>query len=93
MPAGPRSGRSALRSSDRLPGDVDFGPPGASGKVLDRVTVPVARREVHRAEVAAGAQRGIDQADASKNSAQSNVAIVRMLVITLRTVTFIAAWR
>ena len=29
----------------------------------------------------------------SKNSAQSNVDIVRMLVITLRTVTFIAAWR
>ena len=28
----------------------------------------------------------------SKNSAQSKAAIVRMLVITLRTVTFMAAW-
>ena len=28
----------------------------------------------------------------SKNSAQSKVAITRMLVITLRTVTFMAAW-
>ena len=44
--------RGTLRSGNRLPGDVEFGAPRAPREVLDRVTVAVAGREVHGAEVA-----------------------------------------
>ena len=53
-----------LGPSYRLPGDVELGPPGASGEILDRVPVAVTGCEVHGAEGAAGAEQFVDQADA-----------------------------
>ena len=44
--------------------DVQFAVRRAARQLLDRAAVGVARREVHRGEVAAVAQAGVDQADA-----------------------------
>ena len=57
--------RGALRVGDRLAASTSSSDrPGAPRELLDRVTVAVARREVHGAEVAVGSQRRIDEADA-----------------------------
>ena len=62
----------------------------AAGKLLDRVAVAVARREVHLAErTPRRAATSSTRLTLSTNWAQSNHEMRRMLVITLRTVTFI----
>jgi hypothetical protein len=49
---------------DHLPSDLELESAGASRELLDGVAVPVAGREVHGAEVTAGAQGLVDEADA-----------------------------
>jgi hypothetical protein len=59
-----RPGPGALRRLDRAPGDVDLGVPRAAREIFDRVAVTIARRELHRGEVALGAQRLVDETHA-----------------------------
>ena len=54
--------RARLRR--RAARDLELGAAGAARELLDRAAVAVARREVHLREVALGAQRGVDEADA-----------------------------
>ena len=66
--------------------------PRASSSIA--LPVAVARREVHRRRTHSRSRRtSSTRLTLSTNWAQSNHEIRRMLVITLRTVTFIVAWR
>jgi hypothetical protein len=49
---------------DHLPRHLELGSAGAARELLDGVTVAVAGREVHGAEVTVGSQRLVDEADA-----------------------------
>ncbi len=86
-----RLGAGAPRRLERTPGDLELGVSRAARELFDRVAVAIARREVHRGEVALGAQRLIDEADALEEAPPNRWRTCRrMLVITLRTVTFAA---